>query len=76
MMSSLRNDQKMLENEFPTKRIAQIYNVSKDEKTAATGYLYMIRPSYNQKHSMLPQRRQIPSIESEEAEPVLSGRAG
>ena len=45
--SSLQNYQKMLEIEFPTKRISWIYNVSKIEKTAATGYLYMIRPSYN-----------------------------
>ena len=44
--SSLQNYQKMLEIEFPTKRISRIYNVSKFEKTAATGYLYMIRPSY------------------------------
>ena len=44
--SSLQNFQKMLEIEFPTKRISRIYNVSKIEKTAVTGYLYMIRPSY------------------------------
>ena len=36
----------MLEIEFPTKRISRIYNVSKIKKTTATGYLYMIRPSY------------------------------
>ena len=44
--SSLQNFQKMLKIEFPTKRISQFYNVSKIEKTAAIGYLYMIRPSY------------------------------
>ena len=36
----------MFEIEFPTKRISRINNVSKIKKTAATGYLYMIRPSY------------------------------
>ena len=42
----LQNYQKMLKIEFPTKRISRIYNVSKIKKTAATGYLYMIRPSH------------------------------
>ena len=49
--SSLQNYQKMLKIEFPTKRIPRIYNVSKIEKTAATGYLYMIRSSYLQSAS-------------------------
>ena len=44
--SSLQNYQKMFEIEFSTKRISRIYNVSKIKKTAATGYLYTIRPSY------------------------------
>ena len=48
---SLQNYQKMFEIEYPAKRISQIYNVSKIEKTAATGYLYMIRPSYVVKFS-------------------------
>ena len=42
----LQNYQKMLEIEFLTKHISRIYNLSKIEKTASTGYLYMIRPSY------------------------------
>ena len=44
--STLRNYQKLFEIEFPTKRISRIYNLSNIEKTAATGFLYMIRPSY------------------------------
>ena len=44
--SSLQNFRKMLKIEFPTKRRSRIYNISKIEKTAATGYFYMIRPSY------------------------------
>ena len=44
--SSLRNYQKMFEIEFATKRVSRIYNVSKIKEKAATGYLYMIRPSY------------------------------
>ena len=36
----------MFEIEFPTKLISRNYNVSKIKKTAETGYLYMIRPSY------------------------------
>jgi len=43
--SLLQNYQKMLEIEFSAKRISRIFNVSKIEKTVATGYLYMIRPS-------------------------------
>ena len=38
----------MLEIEFPTKRISRIINASKTEKTAATGSLYIERPSYNE----------------------------
>ena len=48
--TSLQNFQKMLKIEFPTKRISRIYNVSKIEKTAAFGSLYMIRPSYIRPH--------------------------
>ena len=54
IVTSLQNFQKMLKIEFPTKRISRIYNVSKIEKTAATGYLYMIRPSYNN-NKIIPQ---------------------
>ena len=45
--SSLQNYHEMLQIEFPTKPISRIYNLSKIEKTTATGYLYtrMIRPS-------------------------------
>ena len=46
MTSSLRNYPKMLEIEFPTKRVSWIFNISKIKKTAATGSLYIERPSY------------------------------
>ena len=51
--SSLQNFQKMLKIEFPTKRISRIYNVSKIKKTAGTGYLYMILPSYYKENPIL-----------------------
>ena len=36
----------MLEIEFLTKRVSWIFNISKIKKTAATGSLYIERPSY------------------------------
>ena len=36
----------MLEIELSTKRVSWIFNISKIKKTAATGSLYIERPSY------------------------------